>query len=92
MDICAYLNRIGYTGTRETSRENLDTLLRCHLETVPFEKLECSGSGAPLSNALDVLYDKVVVRRRGGICFELNSLLYGLLLCGSLILCISSAK
>lgn len=79
MDICAYLDRIGYTGSEETSRENLEKLLRCHLETVPFENLECSGSGAPLSNALDVLYDKVVVRRRGGICFELNSLLYGLL-------------
>ena len=79
MDIQAYFDRIGYTGSSEPNRENLSKLLRCHLETVPFENLECSGTGAPLSNALDVVYDKVVVRRRGGVCFELNSLLYGLL-------------
>ena len=79
MDICAYLDRIGYTGSQAPCRENLERLLRTHLETVPFENLECSGTGAPLSNALDVLFDKVVVRRRGGICFELNTLLYCLL-------------
>ena len=35
-----YLERIGYTGDRSPNRENLTRLLRCHLETVPFENLD----------------------------------------------------
>lgn len=79
MNISAYLDRIGYTGSAAPTRENLSAILRCHLESVPFENLDCYPNGAPLGNSLEVLYDKVVTRRRGGICFELNSLLYGLM-------------
>lgn len=79
MDIQAYLDRIGYTGSREVNRENLAAMIRCHLETVPFENLDCWPVGKPLSNDPEVLFEKIVVRRRGGICFELNGLLYGLL-------------
>lgn len=79
MNIQAYLDRIGYCGSREPSRENLTALIRLHLETVPFENLDCCYRGAPLSNDVDVLFDKIVTRRRGGICFELNGLLYELL-------------
>lgn len=79
VDIQAYLDRIGYTGTREVSRENLTRLIRQHLETVPFENLDCCYKGAPLTNDPEVVFEKVVLRRRGGICFELNGLLYALL-------------
>ncbi|MBO7253321.1 MAG: arylamine N-acetyltransferase [Oscillospiraceae bacterium] len=79
MNIQTYLDRIGYTGSREISRENLTTLIRQHLETVPFENLDCCGKGAPLSNEPEHLYEKIVTNRRGGICFELNGLLYSLL-------------
>ena len=79
MDIQAYLDRIGYTGTRALTQENLTLLIRQHLETVPFENLDCWGKGAPLSNDPEVLFEKIVTRRRGGICFELNGLLFELL-------------
>ena len=79
MDIQAYLERIGYTGSRTPTPENLTLLIRRHLETVPFENLDCWGKGAPLSNDPEVLFEKIVTRRRGGICFELNGLLFELL-------------
>lgn len=79
MDIQAYFDRIGYTGTREKTADNLSRLIRCHLETVPFENLDSYPTGAPLINDPEVLFDKVVVRRRGGVCFELNGLFYELL-------------
>lgn len=79
MDIQAYLDRIGYTGTREPTLENLTKLIREHLETVPFENLDCCYKGAPLTNDPEAVFEKVVLRRRGGICFELNGLLFALL-------------
>lgn len=79
MDIQAYFHRIGYTGTAEPTLENLERIIRLHLETVPFENLDCWPGGSPLSNDPEVLFDKVVRRRRGGVCFELNGLLHALL-------------
>ena len=79
MDIQAYLDRIGYTGTRELTLNNLTHLIRQHLETVPFENLDCCYKGAPLTNDPEIVFEKVVLRRRGGICFELNGLLFALL-------------
>ena len=79
MDISAYFDRIGYTGTSQPTLENLAAILRLHLETVPFENLDCYPRGKALSNDPEVLFDKVVCRRRGGVCFELNGLFYALL-------------
>ena len=79
MDIQVYFDRIGYTGTRDLTVENLTLLIRQHLETVPFENLDCYPNGHPLSNAPERLYEKIVLNRRGGICFELNGLLFQLL-------------
>lgn len=79
MDIQTYFDRIGYVGTQEPTKENLIDLMCCHLRTVPFENLDCCGTGTPLSNDLAALYDKIILRRRGGICFELNGLFCALL-------------
>ena len=46
MDIQAYFRRIGYTGTAEPTLSSLAAILRCHLETVPFENLDCWPKGA----------------------------------------------
>ncbi len=40
---------------------------------MPFENLDI-GLGRPLSLALPALFDKIVTRRRGGFCYELNGL------------------
>ncbi|MFF0374208.1 arylamine N-acetyltransferase family protein [Actinoplanes missouriensis] len=67
MDVTAYLDRIG--RPEPTLRE----LHRAHLETVPFENLAIH-LGEPISLAPDDLFDKIVRRRRGGFCYELNGL------------------
>ena len=74
MQISAYLNRIGYDGSLECSAENLAKLLRCHLEQVPFENLDFYDNPRELPLDTDSLFDKIVTRRRGGVCCELNTL------------------
>ena len=74
MELQAYLDRIGYTAGPELTPENLHKLIRCHLETVPFENLDIAFNPHPLSAKYEDMYHKVVDRKRGGICFELNSI------------------
>ena len=78
-DLDAYLERIGYKGSRELTRENLNELVHCHQMTVPFESLDCSIYHKPISLEIPHIYEKVVTNRRGGYCFELNGLFVSLL-------------
>ena len=73
-----YLQRMGYTGTPKRDFETLHALQRSHLETIPYENLDIIR-GVPLSLEINDIYEKVVVRRRGGYCFELNALFAWLL-------------
>ena len=41
----AYLERIGYTGSRELTGETLDKLIWAHISTVPFESLDLCEYG-----------------------------------------------
>ena len=78
MDVAAYLDRIGAREPREPTLEALAELSFAHLCSVPFENLDISA-GRALSLDPDALYDKIVVRRRGGFCYELNGLFSWLL-------------
>jgi N-hydroxyarylamine O-acetyltransferase len=78
MDVEAYLRRIGYDGTRQPSALSLRALHRQHLFTVPFENLDIQLATA-IHLETPLLYDKIVTRRRGGFCYELNGLFCGLL-------------
>ena len=69
----AYLDRIGYQGGTEPTAETLSALQYAHLITVPYENLDILR-GRRIRLDLDHLYEKIVVRRRGGYCFELNKL------------------
>jgi N-hydroxyarylamine O-acetyltransferase len=73
VDIGTYLQRIGLSQPPERSLEGLAELGRAHLFSVPFENLDIAA-GRPLSVELEAIYDKLVVRRRGGFCYELNGL------------------
>ncbi len=73
MDVDAYLDRIG-AGREHT----LAQLHSAHLRTVPFENLDIRR-GVPISLDPDDLFDKIVRRRRGGFCYELNGLFATLL-------------
>ena len=71
MNVEAYLARIGLTGPIDPDLEGLERLQRAHLSTVPFENLDVfARRGVGTDDAVTV--DKVVARRRGGWCFELN--------------------
>jgi N-hydroxyarylamine O-acetyltransferase len=71
MDVDAYLERIAYTGPLEPTAETLAGLHRAHMLTVPFENLDLHIGRRNVLDP-DHIYDKVVRRRRGGWCFELN--------------------
>lgn len=73
MDIDAYFERIGYEGSREPTAETLRQLHRAHMLTVPFENFDIH-LGHPIVLSLSSFYDKIVRRRRGGFCYELNGL------------------
>lgn len=73
-----YLARIGHAGPASPSFDTLRALHRLHLLTVPFENLSVrEGKDIPLVEAS--LFDKIVSRRRGGFCYELNGLFAALL-------------
>ncbi|BCJ40109.1 N-hydroxyarylamine O-acetyltransferase [Actinoplanes ianthinogenes] len=68
MDVTAYLDRIGVSRAA-TLRE----LTVAHQTAVPFENLGIH-LGETISLDPDDLFDKIVRRRRGGFCYELNGL------------------
>ena len=67
----AYLDRVGVTGPAAGDAAALRTLHRAHQLTVPFENL-CIHLAEPISLQERDLIDKIVRRRRGGFCYELN--------------------
>jgi N-hydroxyarylamine O-acetyltransferase len=73
LDIEAYLSRTGYSGSRSPSLATLAGLQRAHLATIPFENIDVL-LGQSIRLDLQSLQDKLVHRRRGGYCFEHNSL------------------
>lgn len=78
MEIQKYLERIEVNTDIDVNLSTLRRIHRQHLLTVPFENLDIH-----LYNNLrvdfDSLYNKIVNKKRGGICYELNWLLYFLL-------------
>jgi N-hydroxyarylamine O-acetyltransferase len=73
MDLESYLRRIEYDGPREPTSITLRNLHRQHLFNVPFENLDIP-LGTPIALDISQLFQKIVVRRRGGFCYELNGL------------------
>jgi N-hydroxyarylamine O-acetyltransferase len=73
MDVDAYLRRIGYDGPRGPTLSTLRRLHVAHLQTVPFENLDI-GLRRPISLDPAAMFHKIVERRRGGYCYELNGL------------------
>jgi N-hydroxyarylamine O-acetyltransferase len=78
MDVAAYLERIQYHGPLDPTAETLRRLHVAHLLSVPFENLSIHW-GEPIQLDDGALFEKVVTRRRGGFCYELNGLFAALL-------------
>ncbi|HTL99307.1 MAG TPA: arylamine N-acetyltransferase [Holophagaceae bacterium] len=73
LDLAAYFRRIGYEGTPKADRATLEALHFAHATSIPFENLAIQ-MGEGISLDLDAIQDKLVRRRRGGYCFEQNTL------------------
>lgn len=73
LDIDAYLERINYQGAIDVSAKTLRNLHISHTLTVPFENLDIH-LGQPIVLEPEVLFDKIIRRKRGGYCHELNGL------------------
>jgi N-hydroxyarylamine O-acetyltransferase len=72
-NLAGYLQRIGYSGTALPDVATLTAVHRGHVGAIPFENLDIQ-MGRPVTLEPDALQAKMVGRRRGGYCFEHNSL------------------
>ncbi len=77
-DTDAYLHRI-HAAQEPCSLSALDHLIRAHQLAVPFENLDQYNTKQTASCSIKDLYEKIVVRKRGGYCFEQNALFLSLL-------------
>jgi N-hydroxyarylamine O-acetyltransferase len=78
MNLPAYLQRINYSGPLEPTAETLAGLHQAHLLAVPFENLDIHLN-RPIVPDEAAFFHKIVERRRGGFCYELNGLFAALL-------------
>src|SRR5690242_7725272 len=69
--VSGYLERIGMTAPVRADEATLRELQLRHLRAVPFENLSVH-QGEEIVLEGDALVRKVVERRRGGFCYELN--------------------
>lgn len=79
VDLDAYLGRIRYEGSLDPTVETLRGLHRAHVVAIPFENLDIL-LGRPIHLDLEHLQRKLVDDRRGGYCFEQNTLFTEVLL------------
>ncbi|MFG2790636.1 arylamine N-acetyltransferase [Streptomyces sp. NPDC048419] len=73
-DLDAYLRRIGWEGERRADAATLRGVHLAHMRGIPFENLDALRRTAPSLDPADLLA-KLVHSRRGGYCYEHNTLL-----------------
>ena len=78
MNIQKYLQRIGINSNNQVDLQYLTQLQQQHLLHIPFENLDIH-LGKKIALDFDAIFEKVIVQRRGGFCYELNGLFYLLL-------------
>lgn len=78
-DADAYLERIHRKRRTVLTKEYLDDLIYGHQNHVPFENLDVWMFKKDIPLDIASIYEKVVVKNRGGYCFELNALFTALL-------------
>ena len=73
IDLDAYLARIGLGLAPAPDAKGLEIVQRAHRLSIPFENLDVRlGRGISLDPGH--VFEKLVVKRRGGYCFEQNQL------------------
>ncbi len=72
-DLEAYLDRINFSGAIGVSLNTLVRLHHAHFHNIPFENFDILlGRGINLDP--QAVFNKLVLKKRGGYCFELNGL------------------
>ena len=74
MKLQDYLDRIGFSGTPQPDLDTLTRLHRGHVTHIPYENLDVQF-GRSVSRAPEAIFNKLVTRRRGGWCYEMNGLM-----------------
>src|SRR3546814_15132162 len=72
-DIASYLELIQYQGPRQATQDVLRTLHIRHTQTISFESLS-PFTGMAVDLDIDALMNKFTKQRRGGYCYEHNTL------------------
>jgi len=78
MNVVAYLEHIHYTHPVKPDVDTLRGLQLAHMRTVPFENLDI-GLKRPIQLTENTLWEKIILHKRGGFCYELNGLFAWLL-------------
>jgi len=68
-----YVDRLGYNGPLEPTLAVLQALQFAHLTHIPYENLDSMAHKITSLNHRE-MFRKMILSRRGGICFELNGL------------------
>jgi len=71
--IADYCQRIGISGELKNDALTLATIMRAQLRAVPFENLDVQAGKIVSINPEDIV-EKIVYQKRGGYCYEVNSL------------------
>jgi N-hydroxyarylamine O-acetyltransferase len=74
MKIERYLERIGLDRQPQPTLAGLTALHAAHLLAIPYENIDVQ-LGRPVTIERPAIYDKIVERRRGGWCYEMNGIL-----------------
>lgn len=73
MNLDAYLKRIAYDGPLRRDVATLKALHRAHLRAIPYENLDVQF-GRKVTPDPAAAFEKIVTRKRGGWCYEMNGL------------------
>lgn len=74
--------RLGLQLSQLSGLEGANALCQAMVTAIPFENLDVL-SGIPINDETSHLYQKLILSKRGGVCFELNNFLFELLtFCG----------
>ena len=74
-----FRKRIGFPEKEKITLESLDAVLELTGAAIPFENI-CTISGDSSEINKNTLVDKIFTRNEGGLCYELNAILYLFLL------------
>ncbi len=80
MDVGAYLARIGLSGPVRVDGDGLAAIHVAHAGAIPFENMDIQADPQhPIRLEPEAVFAKLVTARRGGYCFEQNTLMAAML-------------